>query len=291
MSETFQPIVAGIDTSVAGALAGAIAWGLAERARVPCTLIHAAREVVLPPGGLPILTEPAVVQEAVIRDARDRALESLSGHVPEACLESLVIRVGSAPQVLVAEAKEQGAGLIVVGGKKHRALGRWFGGSTAHRTVRLSPIPTLVVTESAAQIERILVAVDLSDAASLAIAKAERYARLLDARLRVMHSIEDLPFALSYPGIVDPAALQKRVEEVLEQSIWPAITFPDVDRIVRHGPARGRIEAEVVTWGAHLLVVGSHGREWANRLILGSVTEELLGALPASLLVVPTSRD
>jgi nucleotide-binding universal stress UspA family protein len=47
---------------------------------------------------------------------------------------------------------------------------------------------------------------------------------------------------------------------------------------------------EAFAWQADLLVVGSHGRGWAERLLLGSVTERLLNHLPTSLLVVPTPR-
>jgi len=35
------------------------------------------------------------------------------------------------------------------------------------------------------------------------------------------------------------------------------------------------------------VVVGSHGKGWVDRLLLGSTTERLLDQLPASLLVVP----
>jgi nucleotide-binding universal stress UspA family protein len=76
------------------------------------------------------------------------------------------------------------AELIVVGGKHHTALARWLGGSTAHGVVRMHRAPVLVATSSALSIERILAAVDLSEAAGHTIAAAERFAELLDARLR-----------------------------------------------------------------------------------------------------------
>jgi hypothetical protein len=41
------------------------------------------------------------------------------------------------------------------------------------------------------------------------------------------------------------------------------------------------------TWEADVIVVGSHGHNWVDRLLIGSVTEQLLNELPASLLVVP----
>jgi nucleotide-binding universal stress UspA family protein len=38
---------------------------------------------------------------------------------------------------------------------------------------------------------------------------------------------------------------------------------------------------------AALLVLGTHGSGWVDRLLLGSTTEKVLARLPASLLVVP----
>jgi len=37
------------------------------------------------------------------------------------------------------------------------------------------------------------------------------------------------------------------------------------------------------------LVVGSHGKGWAQRVLLGSVTERLINHLPTSLLVAPVA--
>jgi hypothetical protein len=44
---------------------------------------------------------------------------------------------------------------------------------------------------------------------------------------------------------------------------------------------------EAAEWRADLLVVGSHGKGWAERVLAGSVTEGLINHLPTSLLVVP----
>ena len=57
--------------------------------------------------------------------------------------------------------------------------------------------------------------------------------------------------------------------------------------IVKVGPTAVTIEDEAKAWRADLVVVGSHGKSWTQRLVLGSVTERLLNDLPASLMVVP----
>ena len=42
-------------------------------------------------------------------------------------------------------------------------------------------------------------------------------------------------------------------------------------------------------WGADLVVLGSHGKGWVDRMLLGSTTERLLSHLPTSMLVIPSS--
>jgi hypothetical protein len=61
------------------------------------------------------------------------------------------------------------------------------------------------------------------------------------------------------------------------------------DQVVRTGPAVATIVAEAAAWHADVLVVGSHGKGWVDRLLIGSTTEHLLNALPASVLVIPTA--
>lgn len=287
MTNVFQPIIAGVDDSPAGALAGAVGWRLAEVGRTQCFLIYAVRSLIIPPGGVPGMADDSLLRSTILQGARERLLESLQGNVPQESLGSVDVRVGTAARVLSEVAAERDAGLIVVGGKKHPTLGRWLGGSTAHQAVRIAQVPVLITTDTATAIKRILVAVDLSPVATMALEAAQRYARLLDAELRVMHTIEDVPFALDYPALVDPNALTARVSEVLEQSVWPSITLPGTERVIRHGAPKTAIKHEVDRWGADLVVVGSHGKGWVDRLLLGSVTEQLISSLPASLLIVP----
>jgi hypothetical protein len=78
-------------------------------------------------------------------------------------------------------------------------------------------------------------------------------------------------------------------EEELERSVWPLVTYRRADRLVRHGPAAPTIATEAADWDADLVVVGSQGRGWVDRVLIGSVTEKLLNHLPPSLLVVPVS--
>ena len=60
---------------------------------------------------------------------------------------------------------------------------------------------------------------------------------------------------------------------------------------VRCGTPSRTICDEAGAWDADIVVVGSHGKGWVDRVLLGSTTERLLARLPASVLVVPVGAS
>jgi nucleotide-binding universal stress UspA family protein len=155
--------------------------------------------------------------------------------------------------------------------------------------VRTTEVPVLVTTGSpATAIRRVLVAADLSAAARPTVDLAERFARLVGAQLRVLSVFEPLPTLPDVPP-VDPASYYGMSQEHLQREIWPLVRTPGVEKIVRHGMVVETLLREATDWSADVLVVGSHGKGWAQRILLGSVTERLLNDLPASLLVAPVA--
>jgi len=283
---TWKPIIAGVDGSPEGGWAAGVAWRIAELAGVPAHLVHAVPEIGALTGGTPGSTDTLDVRAAVLEVARQRLLESLVGTAPEQSVERLEVRFGRAAAVLAQVAAERRAGLIVLGGKEHGTLARWFAGNTAVDVVRLAAAPTLVATQSVAKVKRVMAAVDLSTAAEPTIRVAEDVAQLFGAELRLLHAIEPVPLAAELPTPVDPRQFTESALETLEREVWTKVTLP-AERLVRHGGARSVIATEATEWKADLVVVGSHGKGWVDRLLLGSVTEALLHHLPTSLVVVP----
>lgn len=135
-----------------------------------------------------------------------------------------------------------------------------------------------------------LVATDLSGAASATLSTAARYADLLDAQIRVVHVVEPARYPVVVPLSLDETTFEDRSRAEFEQLV--ELELPRAapnDRVVRSGRADEEIDEEVVAWRADL-VVGSHGKGWIDRLLIGSTTERLLNRLPASMLVVPINR-
>src|SRR5574342_336132 len=114
--------------------------------------------------------------------------------------------------------------------------------------------------------------------------------RRFAAELRVLHVIEPLPILPEVPPPTNPADYERLLTEECEQKIWPLVPA-DASRIIRHTAADAGIAAEATAWQAAMVVVGSHGKGVVERMLVGRVTERLLGHLPAPmLLVVPVPK-
>jgi nucleotide-binding universal stress UspA family protein len=291
MSTTWNPIVAGVDASPEGALAATVGWSIAGAANCPCYLVHAVRDpgVEIAARQLPIDLGPMGRRLAEL--ARADVVEALLGSVPPELLSRLELGTGHAATVLAEAAASHGAEAVVVGGKHHSALGRWFAGSTVHDLLRISPVPVLVAVPSLQAPRRILAAVDLSDAARPTLHWAQRFAELFEAELLVLHVVEPLPLLLQATIMPDPAlqpaAILEQSQTAFEETVWPLVHYARADFLLRSGPLLQTVRDQVTTWNADLLVVGSHGKGFMNRLLVGSTTHRLADDLPAATLVVP----
>ena len=281
----WKPILVGVDATTEAARAAAFAARLAETANTSCVLVHVVPEARAP---LPEGSTPG--NQSVQAHGRETVLHALSGSVPPRLLEQLLVRSGRAPVALRQAATELDAGLIVIGGKHHTILGQWVGRRTAMHLARTADVPVLV-TRSTSLPSRVLAAVDASAAARVTLEAAEQWAAACGAELRVLSVVELLPMTMDTPfGYIDPAfysGYYESAKTLVARDVWPLVTKSDAQEQLRFGRTLETIVDEAETWAADLLVVGTHGKGWVERALLGSVAEGLLHILPTSLLVVP----
>jgi nucleotide-binding universal stress UspA family protein len=283
----WRPVLIGVDGTSASVHAARVGRDLATVAGVQAHLLHATPEAwTVPPAPHTFAVNPDALNAAACDAARAVVLQALAGQVPPEVLDRLIVRSGRPAVVLRDAAHELEAGLIVLGGKHHSALGRWVVGSTAQALARMLDIP-LLVTVAATPIKRVLAAVDLSEAAGPTIHAAERFAELLGASLRVLHVVEPIPVLPDTPLHLNDEELFDRTLNHLERYVWPLISQPEAVPTVRRGIAAETIAAEAADDGSDLVILGSHGKGWMDRILIGSVTERVLAALPTAVLVVP----
>lgn len=281
---SWKPIVVGVDASPEAAGAAGFACRLAGAAETTCHLVHAVRDVW---AAVPVEEGVEDLRRALMDDARAGITAALKSVVPRKLVDNIAVRLGRAPVVLKQAVADLRAELVVLGGKHHSALGRWLGGSTSLNVARTTEVPVLVTAGSPTKIRHVLVAVDLSRAARPTLQAAERYARMLGAELRALSVFEPLPVIPETTPMYATAEYYAMSAELLDRDIWSLIETRGVEKVVRYGMAVETILREAVEWQADLLVVGSHGKGWAERVLVGSVTERLLNHLPTSLVVVP----
>lgn len=280
------PIVVGVDVSPAAKGAAVVGERIARLASVPCQVVHAVRDAWAPLVAVSVDPQVVEMQGLQLAVARHQINELLGPDVSDQVHQKLDVRFGPAAVVLQQVSRDLRPGLVVLGGKLHSVLERWLGGSTSLHVVRAAEVPVLITTGTPTAFRRVLVAADLSKAAGPTVALAERFAKLVGAQLRVLTVYEPLP---DLPGIppVDPTEYFALAQETLERDVWPLVKTPGVEKFVRHGAVVDTLIREAADWQADVLVVGSHGKGWAQRVLLGSVTERLINQLPTSLLVAP----
>src|SRR6516162_2147052 len=120
--------------------------------------------------------------------------------------------------------------------------------------------------------QRILCAVDFSEASSAALAFAERLTRNTGVELVLAHAF-DVPASLTYADIEKPA--DPTVRQQLEE-LSLSLSGIRSHRVLHAGPP-----GEVICWLAEhrecdLIVMGTHGRTGLRHLLLGSVAEYVI---------------
>lgn len=146
---------------------------------------------------------------------------------------------------------------------------------------------------------RIMVAVDGSPGSDKALDEAIRLAQTVGARLRLIHVIEQMRWVNgigSARAPFDDALLRMREtgEKLLARGLGQAITAQveaESELVIESaGRICDNLADEAKRWGADLIVAGTQGRHGVDRLLLGSVAEQIVrhAGVPV-LLVRPTS--
>lgn len=146
--------------------------------------------------------------------------------------------------------------------------------------------------------QRILVPVDGSPTSNRGLAEAIALAKLTGARLRLLHVVDELSFALGasafpvYTGDVI-GLLREAGEKILaDAKAKVEAAGLGVEAVLRDGFA-GRVCDLIVeqaeAWPADLIVIGTHGRRGVDRLFMGSDAELVLRTAPVPVLLVRAS--
>ncbi|WP_416047484.1 universal stress protein [Cupriavidus basilensis] len=145
---------------------------------------------------------------------------------------------------------------------------------------------------------KILVAVDGSESATLALAEAVQLAAAMGSELTVVHVIDNayLRYEVGYVDMTDLRAGQIEggrvlLDEAQAQAAAQKVKCKTlmIDEPLALGDVSTAIELAAEQMGAELLVVGTHGRRGVRRLLMGSVAEGLVRQCRQPVLLVHAS--
>jgi nucleotide-binding universal stress UspA family protein len=240
-------------------------------------------------------------EDDVAWDERARAViiervASASGR-PPAAFEVFVER-GTDYAEIVRRAEDWRATLLVVGshGGTEAAFGGRLGGVAA-KVVRYAHCPVLVARPSAHR-GLVVCATDLSAPSLPAVEAAVVEARLRDAKLIVLHVVDQgAPLAsVSASGGVTPLVLSPELLHDLRTTARTEIAAvlskleAHAESTIVEGHAASTILTFIEDHQPDLVVVGTRGRTGLARVVLGSVAEHVVRAARASVLVVRLPR-
>lgn len=157
----------------------------------------------------------------------------------------------------------------------------------AHKTEQ-SALPHLETTPI--QIKTILAATDFSEPATAALKVAAQMAKLFHSRLQVAYAVmpelymADTTELTSELQKIDVERGQQQLHEYIRKV--PAVRSFLHQEIALCGAPTDVITTLVETEGIDLVVMGSHGRSGAGKIVLGSVTESAIRRTHCPVLVI-----
>ena len=274
-------LLVGLDESPWSAAAQATAIAVAAKApeRVRLTGVHVVSvrhptgDVIADLAGL-LGFEPVMVPEkveAVYQARGQRFVEAFQAHAKEASIQAGgILDQGAQLDRLAHHAAS--VDLVVLGARGETELAwRGQGGGKVEKLIRSAPADVMVVPRKPPSLETIMVGFDGTEGARRALRSARKLARILGAHLHLCY-VEDGRRAEDFDPI--PQALAELHADKVEAT---------GERIP--GEPHETLVARCIERGDGLLAVGRRGRSWFTDLILGRVTERILGKAELALLV------
>ena len=222
--------------------------------------------------------------EEILSKAKTVAKES-------GALIKTILEEGESSERLVSLAEEENCGLIVMGRRGKSRLERAMIGSVAARVIGLSKRDVLVMPENShVGWKKILVATDGSKYSAAASDRAIDFARSHGGTIQAV-SVVDVPaeFYAEAPKAVEDLTKKAKgfvadVKKKAEASGIKTTTF------IGEGEAYKVITDLARDENSDVIFVGSRGRTGLTKILMGSVTEKVIGYSSCPVLVVKNYR-
>jgi len=279
-------VLAATDGSGHGRAAVITGAAVAHRAGASLDVVTVVEVLLLPPS--PPGVDPRELEPEFVRGARERAAEQASeGGAPDAPVH---VRAGVAPKLVNKIAEDIGADLIVLGASPQPARARSLVGATGRRILYLAERPVLVANSARREpFKRVLAAVDLSEESGPVLESAWALAKAEGAQMRALFVVEPLPMMLAKVVRQDEGERKRQGRGELERILEKVGLAAEAEPRMRQGGAGEEILEEAQDWDADLIVLGTHGFGFFDRLLFGRTSLYVLRHGHRATLVVPAT--
>lgn len=196
-------------------------------------------------------------------------------------------------------AREADPDLLVIGPHRRRLLRDVFVGTTAERTIRTVGCPVLMVNGApVGPYRNVLLTTDLSDNSRLALQACQTLGIPEEGRSFILNVFDAPALRLAMSGTIPKDNKDDYVKTLQQEAAKDLAAFmatlgnPRMERILRQNAST--VAHEIFDTGAEvkadLIVVSTQGKGNLSRMVLGSVTEDVLRASPLDVLAIPPFR-
>lgn len=288
-----QRLLVATDFSPASTLAGRRAARIAQQNQGQLRLQHVMSNSLM--DDLRAWLAPGQPWQERVRQQAAAALKMQARDLKSAHKDALIethLADGPPVQMITAAAHDWQADLLVVGARGDNPLHHLLIGTTAERLLSTADRPMLVVrSEPLSDYQRVLVPMDFSPWSETAIPLARAVAP--GAHLVLMHSFS-IPFEekLRFAGVDDDTlghyrerARQDASDHLNALVDRHSLLPQDFTLSLTEGDTPAHILRVAAERECDLIVIGKHGRQVAEELLLGSVTRHVLAEATCDVLV------
>ena len=202
------------------------------------------------------------------------------------------IEYGNAFEIIISLSEIENVNLIINSNNENSLNSKIKIDILSEKLARKSVKPIMIVKPGADSVPKnILCPVDFSKSSERALKNALKIAKVFNAKLFIINVFE--PLHISFPKRLDidfnqennklEAENNKRLDEFINK-----FNFIDIDYTVKSitGKTKEVIAEFALSNSIDFIFIGANGKNYVQRLLLGSVTENLLRDFPASMVVM-----
>lgn len=234
--------------------------------------------------------------QAELAECVRRAAEGLGdptatgGHDLEMIRES--VEAVSVQDAVVDYAAQHDVDLIVMGTARRSGIRTLFPQSTASAVVRHAPCPVMTVLDDRdivpGPIDNIFVPFDFSEPATEAVRYAEGLAEIYGSTITLVHVVQELMVPMEYE--VDVPAVERADVRARAETALRDVADNGHQALVTTGHPARRVVELASDRHADLIVIATHGRTGLQRVLLGSVAEQIIRRAPCPVVTVKATR-